>query len=477
VTTRFWARQLGGGKQSLYWALKGGEGLRVHYKMQHCDSSLFGSMLMYMRWDECILHNIKEGVMSESMSWLGDGSGDGHADMLLSIVPWKQMSGANMAGAGASLDEAADFHALEPGWYGHINTQKCAGKMGDGAFKPAIMNAATVHLLQLFPNQRGLMKTGEHCKRQMSSICVYPDHLITDQLIVVIQLKTILRDINQWHSTSGQKLGWRRNKSSKPGCRIALQIPCAISKTVGGPTLKAITISDSTECGGVSAGSHVSSISGTPSSHICPSYPNSSSHALSDLIMTPSISSVPFRLIAPWVSSPSGTVVGGTSNDGFVKKPLNFIDIGPQALPLPHPLIPPPASPAVFSSSAPPMTTAQAALQAISVEDDGEWSLKRVRKGKDQSTQVALASMQGLLSYLGSVILSLSPAAAQQIWTDKLQVALMMVEEQDKDLPIEAKAALIEAFRVDGSPQMLDAMLSLLPQTCTQELHAVAHVL
>ncbi|KAI6045865.1 hypothetical protein EDC04DRAFT_2598453 [Pisolithus marmoratus] len=57
----FWARQLGGGKQSLYWALKGGEGLRVHYKMQHCNSSLFGSMLMYMTLCS------KEGVMSKSL--------------------------------------------------------------------------------------------------------------------------------------------------------------------------------------------------------------------------------------------------------------------------------------------------------------------------------------------------------------------------------------------------------------------------
>ncbi|KAI5994306.1 hypothetical protein EDC04DRAFT_2910560 [Pisolithus marmoratus] len=330
--------------------------------------------------------------------------------------------------------------------------EKCAGKMGDGAFKPAIMNAAAAHLLQLFPNQRGLMKTEEHCKRQMSS------------------LKTVLRDINQWHSMSG--VHWDNVNGVKVGTEeekqvfktwlqvwIALQIPCAILKTVGGPTLKAIAISDSTECGGVSTRSHVSSISGTPSSHIHPSYPNSSSHALSNPIVTPSISSVPFWFVAPWVGSPSGTISGSTSNDGFVEKPLNFVDVQPQALPLPHPLIPPPAPPAVFSSSTLPMTmgamqsskkcslggvatnsstplrdllSVQVALQAISVEDDGEQSLKRAKK-----------------------------AAAQQIWTDKLQVALMTVEEQDKDLPIEAKAALIEAFH------MLDAMLSLLPQTCT----------
>ncbi|KAI5989460.1 hypothetical protein EDC04DRAFT_2614335 [Pisolithus marmoratus] len=354
--------------------------------------------------------------------------------------------------------------------------QKCAGKMGDGAFKPAIMNAATVHLLQLFPNQRGPMKTREHCKRQMSSICVYPDHLITDQLIVAIQLKTILRDINQWHSTLG--VHWDNVNRVKVGTEEENQVfktwlqdhptnsmhhfeNCGWPHLEGmeelypndqvcgshayHPASQAITISDSTECGGVSAGSHCRK-------------------------------GLQLQGITPWVGSPSGTVMGGMSNDSFVEKPLNFINIRPQALPLPHPLIPPLASPAVFSSSALPMTTgamrsskkhslrgvatnssmplrdllsAQAALQAISVEDDGEWSSKRVRKGKDQSTQVALA------------------AATQQIWTNKLQVALMMVEEQDKDLPIEAKVALIEAFHVDGSLQMLDAMLSSLPQTCT----------
>ncbi|KAI5997741.1 hypothetical protein EDC04DRAFT_2612511 [Pisolithus marmoratus] len=355
--------------------------------------------------------------------------------------------------------------------------QKCAGKMGDGAFKPAIMNTAAVHLSQLFPNQRGLMKTGEHCKRQMSSICVYPDRLITDQLIVAIQLKTVLRDINQWHSMSG--VHWDNVNRAKVGMEEEKQVfktwlqdrptnsmrhfeNCGwphfegmeelyLNDQVHGshmyhPASQAITISESTECGGVSTRSHVSSISSTPSSHICPSYPNSSSHASSDPIVTPSISSVPFWFVAPWVSSPSGTIAGGTSNDGFVEKPPNFIDVQPQALPLPCPLIPPLASPAVFSSSAPPMTTA---LQAISVEDNGERSLKRARKGKDQSTQVALTGVQGSLSYLGSIISSSLPAAAQQICTDKLQVALMTVDEWDKDLPIEAKAALIEAFHVD----------------------------
>ncbi|KAI6126947.1 hypothetical protein F5141DRAFT_1060590 [Pisolithus sp. B1] len=54
--------------------------------------------------------------------------------------------------------------------------QKHTGRMGNGAFKLATLNAATAHLAQLFPNQRGPMKSGEHC---------------------------VLRDINQWCNTSG----------------------------------------------------------------------------------------------------------------------------------------------------------------------------------------------------------------------------------------------------------------------------------
>ena len=47
--------------------------------------------------------------------------------------------------------------------------QKRTGKMGNGAFKAATMNAAAAHIAQVLPNARGGQKNGEQCKRQISS--------------------------------------------------------------------------------------------------------------------------------------------------------------------------------------------------------------------------------------------------------------------------------------------------------------------
>ncbi|KAI6098486.1 hypothetical protein F5141DRAFT_1066846 [Pisolithus sp. B1] len=105
--------------------------------------------------------------------------------------------------------------------------QKCTGKMGDGAFKLATLNTATAHLAQLFPNQRGPMKSGEHC---------------------------VLRDINQWHNTSG--VHWDNTNGANivaatreekevfrswlqlSNDRVDPQVLCIILKAADGPTLR-----------------------------------------------------------------------------------------------------------------------------------------------------------------------------------------------------------------------------------------------
>ncbi|KAI5991328.1 hypothetical protein EDC04DRAFT_2613924 [Pisolithus marmoratus] len=208
---------------------------------------------------------------------------------------------------------------------------------------------------------RGPMKTREHCKRQISS------------------LKTVLRDINQWCSTLG--VHWDNVNGAKVGTEEEKQV-------------------------------FKSWLQGRPTNSMCHFENCGWPH-----------------LEAPWVGTPSGTVADGIHNDGFVEKPPDFINTQPQAFSSPHSLMPPPASPAVFASSALPSITGPmqssrkhslAALETISLEDDGERSLKKAKK-----------------------------AAAQQIQTDKLQLALTTVEEWDKDLSIEAKAALMEVFHVD----------------------------
>ncbi|KAI6041091.1 hypothetical protein EDC04DRAFT_2893480 [Pisolithus marmoratus] len=265
--------------------------------------------------------------------------------------------------------------------------------MGNGAFKLAILNAATAHLSQLFPNQRSPMKNGEHCKRQISS------------------LKTVLRDINQWHSTLG--VHWDNVNRAEVGMEEEKQVfkswlqghptnSMCHFKNCGWPHLEGLEeLYPNDQVHGSCAyhpASQAIAISDS-AGYLCPSYPDTSSHILSDPIMMPSISFVPLQFVGPWVGTPSGTVMDGTCNDGFVEKPPNFINTQPLALSSPHSLMPPPASPAVFTSSAPPSTTgpmqlsgkcslagasansspplrdpvsAQAVLQTISLEDDGE---------------------------------------------------------------------------------------------------------
>ncbi|KAI6013025.1 hypothetical protein EDC04DRAFT_2904767 [Pisolithus marmoratus] len=331
--------------------------------------------------------------------------------------------------------------------------QKCAGKMGNGAFKPAILNAAAAHLSQLFPNQRGPMKNAEHCKRQISS------------------LKSMLRDINQWRSTlgvhwdnvNGAKVGTEEEKQvfkswlqSHPTNSMCHFENCGWSHLEGmeelylnnqvcgshayHPASQAIAVSDSAGNGGVSSRSLASTISSTsapPLSYLHPNYPDTSSHTSTPSILftlppdatpaSPTVfaSSAPPSIMGPMQSSKKHSFAGAGANSSLC---------------LGNPV------------------SAQAALQTISLNDD-EWFSKRAKKGKHESTQAALIGIQGSLSYLGSIVSSLLPAATLQMWTDKLHLALMTVEEWDKDLSIEAKSSLLEAFHVDMG--MIDVYMML----------------
>ena len=118
--------------------------------------------------------------------------------------------------------------------------------------------------------------------------------------------------------------------------------------------------------------------------------------------------------------------------------------------------------------------SAQAALQTLSLKDDGEHSSKRVKKKELSSTLALLVSVQGSLTYLASIISASSPAAAEQRIMDKLETACAKLEEQDGDLPINIKIATMEAFR-DGKNVIDLYMLAHDKNLCRKWLQACLH--
>ena len=97
----------------------------------------------------------------------------------------------------------------------------------------------------------------------------------------------------------------------------------------------------------------------------------------------------------------------------------------------------------------PQMLSAQAAPQALppmSNFGSSVVSSKQSKKSKEPSTSSVLVSMQGSLSYLGTIITSSSPVAAQQRWSDQKQHAYRILQECDNGLPLLVKSALLEAF-------------------------------
>ncbi|KAI5986513.1 hypothetical protein EDD15DRAFT_2373261 [Pisolithus albus] len=345
-----------------------------------------------------------------------------------------------------------------------------------------------------FPNQRGLIKNGEHCKRQIAS------------------LKCVLRDINQWRSTSG--VHWDNVNGAKLETEEEKQVFKAWLQdqpgnamrqfeNSGWPHLEAMEeLFPNDQARGTRAyhpTSHVgltrrsvSGISGVSSMPPPSTIPDifvpshgylgsNSSNTSSNPIITPAVSPVPSQIMPTWVRSPTGTIAGGVTNDIPLEKHADYVNLQPQnftSFQSSQSSILPSASPTTFTSPAPPsisgsvasgkkrsrasapaesvppffeqIPTAEAALHSLSVGDEGERSSKRTKKGKEHSTQAALVGVQGSMSFLGSIISTSSPVAAQKLHTEKMQAALNMVEERDPDLPIEVKSALMEAFHHDA---------------------------
>ncbi|KIK13394.1 hypothetical protein PISMIDRAFT_18031 [Pisolithus microcarpus 441] len=246
---------------------------------------------------------------------------------------------------------------------------------------------------------------------------------------------------------------------------------------------------------GISAGPPLSTVPDT----FVPSHGylgSNSSNTSSNPIITPAVSLVPSQLTPAWVRSPTGTIASGVTNDMTFEKHANYVNLQPQnftSFQLSQASMLPLASPTMFTSPAPPsisssipsskkhsrasapaksaspffeqIPTAEAALHSLSVGDEGEWSSKRTKKGKEHSTQAALVGVQGSMSFLGLVISSSSPVAAQKLHTEKMQAALDMVKECDPDLPIEVKSALMEAFCHNAGA------IDLYMMTCNDALH------
>jgi len=100
----------------------------------------------------------------------------------------------------------------------------------------------------------------------------------------------------------------------------------------------------------------------------------------------------------------------------------------------------------------PQILSAQAALHALPpMSDSSVVSSKRSKKNKEPSTSSALVGVQGSLAYLGTVITSSSTVAAEQRRMDQKQCAYAILQEHDRDLPLQVKSALIEAFRMDAA--------------------------
>ncbi|KAI6021278.1 hypothetical protein EDC04DRAFT_2901250 [Pisolithus marmoratus] len=246
--------------------------------------------------------------------------------------------------------------------------QKCTGKMGNGAFKPATLNAAAAHLAQLFPNQRG--QTNEDCSSH------------------TIQLKGVLRDINQWCNMSG--VHWDNihganiaaaTREEKEVFRSWLQSRPTNSmhhfEGSGWSHLEAMEelFPNDQACGSqayhpisrpiATCGSTVPDVSSIPSGSGGPGGPGisappshfgsyygtstiSSSCTSNNPVMTPPILSPPSHLAGPWIGGPGGTLVGTILNEGTVEKAFSpeIVAQSPALVPhihTPHSLMPPPA--------------------------------------------------------------------------------------------------------------------------------------
>ncbi|KIN98898.1 hypothetical protein M404DRAFT_31032 [Pisolithus tinctorius Marx 270] len=357
--------------------------------------------------------------------------------------------------------------------------EKIAGKMGDGSFKSATWSVAAAHINKKFPKQKGAMKTSDMCRGKLSN------------------LKSMLRDINLWQGHSGKH--WDNenganiiSESEESDFKewLAGQPRNAMHqfKNVSWPLLMVMeSLFPNDQAHGMCAyhpttsAAFVSGASG-PGLSV-----NPSSHTSSDLVMTPSMSSAALQFITPQVGSSTGIIEDDVIDQMSINKvaPANRMNMQSQLFSTQfNPPMPTLTSPMMLLSSYPPSTTSsmpssrkhthadanpaspsaeilsvQAALQSLSIKDNAECSSKKSKKSKETSTPALLISVQGSLSYLGSVISSSSAVAAQQRHTEHMHVAMEMLAWQDDNLPLLAKMALMEAFHMDGGAIDLYLML------------------
>ncbi|KIO03191.1 hypothetical protein M404DRAFT_27178 [Pisolithus tinctorius Marx 270] len=348
--------------------------------------------------------------------------------------------------------------------------EKITGKMGNGSFKSATWSAAAAHINKKFLKQKGVMKTSDMCRGKLSN------------------LKSMLRDINLWQGRSGKH--W----DNENGANIISESEESdfkewlAFKNVGWPLLMAMELLfPNDQARGMHAYHPTTSVAFVSGASGPGLSINLSSHTSSDPVMTPSTSSTALQFITPQVGSSAGIIEDDAIDQMSVDKvaPANRMNVQSQLFSMQfNPPMLTLTSPMMLLSSYPPSTTSsmpssrkhthadanpaspsaeipsvQAALQSLSIKDDAECSSKKLKKSKEMSTPALLVGVQGSLSYLGSVISSLSAVAAQQRHTEHMHATMEMLAQQDDDLPLLAKTALMEAFCMDGGAIDLYLML------------------
>ncbi|KIO08078.1 hypothetical protein M404DRAFT_23348 [Pisolithus tinctorius Marx 270] len=322
--------------------------------------------------------------------------------------------------------------------------EKITGKMGNGLFKSATWSAAAAHINKKFPKQKGAMKTSDMCRGKLSN------------------LKSMLRDINLWRGCSGKHWDnenganiiseseesdfkeWLAGRPRNAMCQF---------KNIGWPLLMVMEslFPNDQACGmrtyhPTTSAAFISGASG-PGLSV-----NPSSHTSSDPVMTLSMSSATLQFVTPQVGSSASIIEDDAIDEMSVDKvaPANRMNMQSQLFSTQfNPPMPTLTSPTTLLSSYPPSSTSsmpssrkrthadtnpaspsaeipsvQAALQSLSIKDDAEHSSKKLKKSKEMSMPALLVSVQGSLSYLGSVISSSSAVATQQRHTEHMHTAV-----------------------------------------------------
>ncbi|KIK13426.1 hypothetical protein PISMIDRAFT_18016 [Pisolithus microcarpus 441] len=205
---------------------------------------------------------------------------------------------------------------------------------------------------------------------------------------------------------------------------------------------------------------------------------HASSNTSSNLVVTPPPSTIPLHFAAPQIEGSSSVITGDMTDKLPINKevlptqPLMFL---PQQFPSNF-TVPTPPTPMTYPNFYAPSTTssmqggrkhayaatnigipmegsqfpsAQVALQLLPFQANMDCSLKKAKKNKEQSMPSILVGVQGSLSYLGSIISSLSAVTIQEQHSKQMHTAMELLKEQDANLPVEVQSALMEAFQMD----------------------------